>query len=322
MKKFQIPASQGGALIKWSLALMLAVSCGATAVFSQTFRKISGWPDETNQQLESFLDGTIEMEGRKVAVFDGDGTVIGQAPYYLADEALYRYADIHYNGKSDSLSVNKMGIINRMVEDGNNVGKPYIEDRVHFLSGMTPEEIMNVGYDCYVEQYNGKFYPEMKQLIANLKEYGFEVWVVTASPEFLYQKFLTMELGLPDIQILGVKSVVVDGRLTDEIILPIPQDDGKANVIPTFIKTSPLIVAGNSRGDMDMLNQSAGLKIVVNPDDETVRGAEDGPMNGYTVKTYWEKEGALIVKCNDVPDPKVKFHTEQYKIVPNKSNPK
>ncbi len=322
MKRFPTTARPASAIFRRSLILILAVGCCAAAASSQTFSKISGWPDETNEQLESFLNGTIAMEGRKVAVFDGDGTVIGQAPYYLADEALYRYADINYKGNSDSLSVAKMNIINRMVEDGNNVGKPYIEDRVHFLSGMTPEEIMNVGYDCFLEQYKDKFYPEMKQLIANLKEYGFEVWILTASPEFLYQKFLTMELGLPDIQVLGVKSVVVDGRLTDEIVLPIPQDDGKANVIPTFIKTSPLIVAGNSRGDMDMLNQSAGLKIVVNPDDETVRGAEDGPMHGYTVKSYWEKEGALIVKCNDVPDPGIKFHTEQYRIVPNKSNPK
>ena len=48
--------------------------------------------------------------------------------------------------------------------------------------------------------------------------------------------------------------MVVGGKLTDDIILPIPQDDGKANVIPTFIKTRPLVVGGNSRGDMDMLN--------------------------------------------------------------------
>ncbi len=89
----------------------------------------------------------------------------------------------------------------------------------------------------------------MKRLIANLKEYGFEVWILTASPEFLYQKFLAEKLGLPDTQILGVKSVVANGKLTDEIIMPIPQDDGKANAIPTFIKARPLIVGGNSRGE-------------------------------------------------------------------------
>ena len=77
-----------------------------------------------------------------------------------------------------------------------------------------------------------------------------------------------------------------------------------------------------SVGDMDMLNQSCGLKIVVNPDDKTVRGKEDGPMNGYTVKGYWEKEGALIVKCHDVREPGLRFHTEEWGIRENVSNPK
>lgn len=308
-------------LIHQFLFIILLATSYPTSVFSQTYRKIAGWSDEVNNRIESFLNTTLTMNNRKVAVFDGDGTVIGQVPYYLADEALYRYADKNYKDRNDPQAKSKITILNRMVKDGNNVGKAYVEDRVHFLAGMTPAEIMDMGYECYLDSYQGKFYPEMKQLIANLKEYGFEVWILTASPEFLYQKFLAEELGLPDTQILGVKSVVANGRLTDEIIMPIPQDDGKANVIPTFIKARPLIVGGNSRGDMDMLNQSCGLKIVVNPDDTTIRGKEDGPMNGYTVKQYWEKEGAVIVKCNDVPNPEIKFHTESWKIRTNKSNP-
>ena len=262
------------------LVMMLLIT---PCVSAQTYRQIKGWSKEVNDRLEDFLNSTITMKILKVAVFDGDGTVMGQVPHYLADEALYQYADEHFKGKTDKFSKEKMAILNRMVKDGNNVGKPYVEDRVHFLAGLTPEEILEMGYACYQTSYRNKFYPEMKQLIANLKEYGFEVWILTASPEFLYQKFLAEELGIPEVNILGVKSVVVDGKLTDDIILPIPQDDGKANVIPTFIKTRPLVVGGNSRGDMDMLNQSCGLKIVVNPDDKTVRGKEDGPMNGYTV---------------------------------------
>ena len=233
------------------LVMMLLIT---PCVSAQTYRQIKGWSKEVNDRLEDFLNSTITMKIRKVAVFDGDGTVMGQVPHYLADEALYQYADEHFKGKTDKFSKEKMAILNRMVKDGNNVGKPYVEDRVHFLAGLTPEEILEMGYACYQTSYRNKFYPEMKQLIANLKEYGFEVWILTASPEFLYQKFLAEELGIPEVNILGVKSVVVGGKLTDDIILPIPQDDGKANVIPTFIKTRPLVVGGNSRGDMDMLN--------------------------------------------------------------------
>jgi len=308
-------------LIKWIfLALILCLS--NQYLSAQKYKKIEGWSPEINNRIERFLDSTKNLNERKVAVFDGDGTVFGQVPHYLADEALYLYADENFRGKNDSLSLAKMKILNEMVADGNNVGKPYVEDRVHFLAGMTTEEVEEMGYQCYLKSYQGKFYPEMKALISNLKAYGFEVWVLTASPEYLYQKFIAVELGLPNVNIVGAKSVIVDDRLTDVIVMPIPQDDGKANTIPTFIKARPLLVGGNSRGDMDMLNQSKGLKIVVNPDDVTVRGKEDGPMNGHTVKSYWEKEGALIVKCNDVRDSKVRFHTGEWKIRENRANPK
>lgn len=307
---------------KLLLASALFAFCLLNGIQAQTFRPVKGWAKEVNDKLEGFLNSTIPMTERKVSVFDCDGTVFGQVPYYLADEALYRYADEVLKKRNDKTAGEKLAILDKMVKDGNNVGKPYVEDRVHFLAGLTPKEVEDIGYDCFRSAYQGKFYQEMKELMANLKEYGFEIWILTASPEQLYQKFVAEELGLLSVNIVGAKCVIANGVTTGEIIPPIPQDDGKAHAIETFIKTRPLIVGGNSRGDMDMLNQSVGLKIIVNPDDETVRGPEDGPMNGLTVKSYWEKEGALIVKCNDVPDPRVKFHTETWKIRKNKPNPK
>ena len=304
------------------LVLFLTLSLLGQSIQAQSYRPIHGWSDEINTRLEGFLNSTIIMQERKVAVFDCDGTTFGQVPYYLADEALYQYADEVLKKRNDKESAAKLAILDRMVKNGDNVGKAYVEDRVHFLAGLTQQEIENIGYNCYRKSYKGKFYPEMKALIANLKEYGFEVWILTASPEFLYQKFVAEELGISNVNILGAKCVVKDGKTTGEIIPPIPQDDGKAHTIETFIKARPLIVGGNSRGDMDMLNESFGLKIVVNPDDLSVRGAEDGPMSGHTVKSYWEKEGALIVNCDDVTDREVQFHTSQWKIRENRANPK
>ncbi|MDP4239505.1 MAG: haloacid dehalogenase-like hydrolase [Bacteroidota bacterium] len=309
-------------MMKKLSAFLITVFCLSAAINAQTYRYIKGWPKEVNDKLESFLNSTLPTKERKVAVFDGDGTTFGQVPYYLADEALYQYADDVLKKRNDAQARKKLAILDEMVKDGNNVGKPYVENRVHFLSGLTTEQIENIGYDCYRNSYKGKFYPEMKEFIANLKEYGFEIWILTASPEQLYQKFISQEFGLSNINVIGAKCVIIDGKTTDHIIPPIPQDDGKAQTIETFIKACPLVIAGNSRGDMDMLNESCGIKIVVNPDDVTVRGPEDGPMNGYTVKSYWEKEGAIIVKCNDVVDPKIKFHTTDWKIRQNRPNPK
>ena len=74
-------------LILTSLILITGLTASLNA---QTYRYIHGWSQETNDRIESFLNGTIPMTVRKVAVFDCDGTTFGQVPYYLADEALYR----------------------------------------------------------------------------------------------------------------------------------------------------------------------------------------------------------------------------------------
>uniref|UniRef100_UPI003216643A HAD family hydrolase n=1 Tax=uncultured Draconibacterium sp. TaxID=1573823 RepID=UPI003216643A len=309
-------------IIKRFLTIAFLCILQGVQVQAQTYRSVGGWNEEVNAKIESFLNSTLTMNERKVAVFDCDGTTFGQVPHYLADEALYRYADQVLKKQNDKEAKEKLQIINRMVENGNNVGKIYVEDRIHFLADLSPDEIEMIGYNCFREAYKGKFFPEMKQLIANLKEYDFEIWVLTASPEILYQKFVSEQLGIPEVNILGAKCVIKEGKTTNEIILPIPQDDGKAHTIETYIKTRPLIVGGNSRGDMDMLNESVGLKIIVNPDDKTVRGPEDGPMNGHTVKSYWEKEGAIIVKCEDIADSKIDFSTTKWEIRQNRPNPK
>ena len=85
------------------------------------------------------------MKIRKVAVFDGDGTVMGQVPHYLADEALYQYADEHFKGKTDKFSKEKMAILNRMVKDGKNGGKADVGKRVDMLVGLGGGGILEMG---------------------------------------------------------------------------------------------------------------------------------------------------------------------------------
>ena len=58
----------------------------AWSVNAQTYRPIAGFSAETNRKLESFLNSTRTMKERKVAVFDCDGTLIGQVPHYLSEE--------------------------------------------------------------------------------------------------------------------------------------------------------------------------------------------------------------------------------------------
>lgn len=304
-----------------NLKVLLVFLLFYTTVNAQTYRPVTGWPDSINKKIESYLNSTLIIKERKVAVFDCDGTLFGQAPHYLADEALYSYAKTHYADKKDPVSKKKMKIIDRMLH-GNNTGMDYVKERIAFLSGMTTEEVQRMGEDCFREKYQEKFYPQMRILLADLQEYGFEVWVVSASPELLYQGFVHKALGIPVDRILGVRSVVRNDTVTNELVYPVPQDEGKSEAIQTFIKAKPLFAGGNSRGDMEMMNESIGLKLIVNPDDKSVeKGAAAGDMNGYTVKSYWQKNHALIVQCNDVPEGNYKYISDEWGVKDNESNP-
>ena len=135
---------------KITLTFLLLGFCLAQVTFAQTFRPIKGWSQEVNERLESFLNTTLTMNERKVSVFDCDGTVFGQVPHYLADEALYQYADEVLKKRNDKQAKEKLAILDRMVKNGDNVGKVYVEDRIHFLAGPTPLEIEQMGYECFV----------------------------------------------------------------------------------------------------------------------------------------------------------------------------
>lgn len=186
-----------------------------------------------------------------------------------------------------------------------------------YLSGLTPQEITDLGNKTFNKYFKGKIYPNIKMLIQNLKSYGFEVWVVSASPELLYQGVLSRELDIPVTHIIGTKSVVSNGIATNKIVLPVPQDEGKADAIETIIKAKPILAAGNSQSDVEMLNYSSALKVIVNPNDSE----KVDYLGGKTLKEYAESQNWIIAKANDTVDvanykymASYKFHIKQNDI--------
>lgn len=266
----------------------IAILAGLLLSGCATFTPIGGFPPEVNHELEKFLFDSNSEPGRKIAVFDGDGTVLGQAPHYLADECMYKYAKEHPDQKPELLE--KMGKMR-------NVEIPYVRGRVEYLAGETVEALRRMGQECFEDLYSEKIFIPMRDLIVQLQKNGFEVWVVTGSPEVLYQQFLSRQLGIPITNIVGVKSVVRAGIITDEIVHPVPQDHGKKEAIETFIQDRPLFVAGNSRGDKEMIEYSRGLRMIVNPDEHIA------PDQKQSIADYAKDQGWLIVRIRDVPRP-------------------
>jgi phosphoserine phosphatase len=286
----------------YNFALVLVAVCVFTGCASSrnlrtkqpVYQNISEFSPKVNARFKTFLRASRNHKGRKVAVFDCDGTLMGQVPHYLADEALYEYAARHYKGRNDSLARAKMHIVNQMLH-GNNVGDQYIVNRIHFFAGLPDTTVEQWGEHVFKTHYKDKFYPGMKGVVKNLQNFGFEVWIISASPELLYEKFVHRVLGIPENRIIGVKSVIDHGIITNTMVYPIPQAQGKAKTIATFIKVKPLFAAGNSMGDLEMIKQSTGLKWIVNPNKrKKVASLNDKTLNAYAKTHHW-----VIVHCPD-----------------------
>ncbi len=271
--------------------LILLIIIGLTACQSpikdNSFKSIKGFSEEANLQLENFLEKTKNETGRKIAVFDGDGTVLGQTPHYLADEAMYNFALEHPDQNPE--------VFQEMIKQSN-VSIPYVQNRVKYISGLSLQEYRDLGEKYFNKYYSNKIYEPMRSLISILKQNGFEIWIITASPEGMYQQFLSKALEIPITHIVGIKSTIKDGIITDEIISPIPQDHGKKWAIESFVQDVPLFVAGNSRGDKEMIEFSKGLKMIVNPDEHIA------PDQTESISDYAKKNDWLVVKINDVPN--------------------
>jgi len=265
--------------------VVLAASCGKQPC---AFRPVSGFSNETNAALERFLLATRDEKGRKVAVFDGDGTTIGQAPHYLADECLYRAALEDPGRKPD--------LVRRMAPLSN-VSMEYVQMRVLFFEGDTVQSLRDRGEACFNRYYRDKIFAPMKGLVDLLKRNGFEVWIVSASPEAMYQQFMAKAFGIPVTNVIGVKSIVRGGRITSEIVRPVPQDRGKKEAVETFVQEVPLFAAGNSRGDREMIEFSRGIRMIINPDEHVERGEKES-IAAYARRNRW-----LIECITDEPSP-------------------
>ena len=277
-------------MIRTMTLALLGLLCAAPflATAAPVFRPIDGFSDEVNARLEAFLTESDGITERKVAVFDGDGTVLGQTPHYLADECMYMHAQQHPDRKRDLLD--HMGSIR-------NVSHEYVSGRVRYLAGLEVGTVQQMGRHCFADLYADKIYAPMRDLIALLQENGFEAWVITGSPQVLYQGFLSEQLGIPMTNVVGVHSIIRDGVITDELVHPVTQDHGKKEAIETVVQACPLLVAGNSRGDKEMIESSCGLKLIVNPDEHVA------PDQEMSISDYAASQGWLVARVRDVPAP-------------------
>jgi len=114
---------------------------------------------------------------------------------------------------------------------------------------------------------------QITELINFLKNNGVEVWIVSASPELLVRQ--AMKHFNIEANLIGVRNVIVDGKITDELEEPLSMFEEKVDCIKKYISRDkkPLLGVGDSMNDLPML-EYCEIKVVVDRQNELAKKAK------------------------------------------------
>ncbi len=226
----------------------------------------------------------------RVAVFDNDGTLWCEKPAYiqldflvrrlaeqaradpeLADRQPYRAAaagDLgwfgdavtrHYNGDDSELKYLAGGILSA-------------------FAGMTVEEhadrvkafFATAEHPTLRRPYTACGYPPMIELLRCLEDNGFTTYIASGGGRDFMRPVTEALYGIPPERVIG-SSVGLDFSDGDLRTTSRPEflDDGPVKPVRIWGRTGrrPILAAGNSNGDIEMLEFARGLRLLVLHDD-------------------------------------------------------
>jgi hypothetical protein len=227
----------------------------------------------------------------RIAVFDNDGTMWSEKPipfqgFFLLD----RLEEI----STSNLEIKQNPKIQQLLER-NFTNLQLSEKDVMSLALLTHSNISETEFDKMVGQWaqvgkhpqTGKLFVEMVfqpmiELIDYLKDNSFKTFIVSGGGVDFMRESLSKVYGIPPDQIIGSsgKYRYVDSNTTKSFIFKEPElvtfnnAEAKPENIHLYIGKVPIIAAGNSDGDLQMLKYTddsnkvgQSLEILVHHDD-------------------------------------------------------
>jgi len=107
-----------------------------------------------------------------------------------------------------------------------------------------------------------RYYPEMKKLVEQLKSNGFDVWVVSASTQWVVE-VAAEKVGISGNKVIGMLPQLDQSLKLTSKMKRITYRQGKANAIKKIIKRLPIFAAGDSNTDLEMLLLGKGPRLVI-----------------------------------------------------------
>jgi phosphoserine phosphatase len=180
-----------------------------------------------------------------VAVFDCDGTLWG-------GDAGYGF--MVWSLETGLVSRNASDWIDsryRLYRTGQVSEAAMCGEMVQVYAGLREEELRKATADYFHAQIEPQIFPEMKELIAQLRASGTEIWAVSSTNNWLIEEGVR-DFGISADRVIAAKVKVKNGVITSELE-DVPTDEGKAQSLARVGLDSPDAVFGNSIHDAAML---------------------------------------------------------------------
>jgi len=193
-----------------------------------------------------------------------------------------------------------------LAEKGKEVAYPFA---TRIMSGWTPEEIRGMadrviareeaaplGSEHIVLKNGGpvqmrrgiRLIAPMADLLRRLREAGAQVHVVTGTCQIVTERYVARRALAVD-SVIGMRTEIRKGRLTDRIAPPSTVGEGKLDAVMQRFGRAPDLAAGDSGSDLALMRAATGEAICVETDGSSIR--EEAISRDWIVQRFEFKKG-------------------------------
>jgi phosphoglycolate phosphatase-like HAD superfamily hydrolase len=269
---------------------------GAQAEASQKpagVEALASWNDTASRQrIVAFVESVTTSgsagfvpEAERIAVFDNDGTLWSEQPLYFqgffALDRVQKLSQTHPEWKTQEPFKSALAGDLKKLMAGGQAGVIKVLMAAH--SDVTAEEFAQAVRDWLAtarhpgtgQPFNKMVYQPMLELLGYLRANGFKVYIVSGGGADFMRVFAQEVYGVPPEQVIGTtgdaRYELRDGIPTivkTEKIVLIDDRAGKPVGIYRHIGRRPILAAGNSDGDLELLQYTT---IARNADEQRPR---------------------------------------------------
>jgi phosphoserine phosphatase len=213
-----------------------------------------------------FIDSILQLKPR-VAAFDCDGTLwSGDAGERFFDWELREGTIVSAaldRPMRERYAAYKRGEVDEATMCG---------DMVTMHRGISEESLMGAASRFFDQFFVKQIFPEMRELVHQLKEDECEIWAVSSSNEWVIRAAMKY-FDIPENRILAAK-VEFDGSKATDRLIRVPSGTGKPEALRAIVRKEIDAAFGNSRWDTEMLAM-AKHAVAVNPNPDLEAIAEE-----------------------------------------------